>query len=156
MINQKMVKGKVRDSFEKIQREQGEEAAYEWLLQAADGLHITPYGFCANGFTVDPCPNHLQCFNDCRHLAATGSPEQIDNLIKLESRIQKSLDMAKEKHQKAETGLASIVGYANLIEYSEKQIASIRKILATRPGDLVFPDGSDLSRAQDHGRVQSG
>ena len=156
MINQKMVKGKIHDSFEKIQREQGEEAAYEWLLQAADGLHITPYGFCANGFTVDPCPNHLQCFNDCRHLAATGSPEQTDNLIKLEGRVQKSLDVAKEKHQKAETGLASIVGYANLIEYSEKQIASIRKILATRPGDLVFPDGSDLSRAQDHGRVQSG
>jgi hypothetical protein len=88
-------------------------------------------------------------------LAVTGSPEQIDNLIKLEGRIQKSLDVVNEKIQKAETGLP-VVGYANLIEYGEKQIASIRKILATRPGDLVFPEGSDLSRAQDHGRVQSG
>lgn len=156
MINQKIVKGEVRDSFEKIQREHGDEAAYEWLLQAADGLHITPYGFCANGFTIDPCPNHLQCFNDCRHLAATGSPEQKDNLIKLESRIQKSLDAVKEKKKNVGAESEPIMGYANLIEYGEKQISSIRKVIATQPGSLVFPEGLDLSQAQDHGRVQSG
>jgi hypothetical protein len=155
MINQKVVKGKIRDSFEKIQREQGEETAYEWLLHAADGLHITPYGFCANGFTVDPCPNHLQCFNNCRNLASIGSPKHKENLIKLEKRVQKSINEVRCKNRD-KPGHGLVVGYQNLIEYSENQLSNIRRVIETQPGDLVFPDGEDLSRAQDHGRVQGG
>ncbi|WP_229490829.1 hypothetical protein [Pseudoduganella namucuonensis] len=37
----------------------------------ADGFHASPYGHCLNSFTVDPCPKHLECFANCRHLSAT-------------------------------------------------------------------------------------
>ncbi|WP_431269289.1 hypothetical protein [Dankookia sp. P2] len=50
------VNGPLVEEFRRVQRDLGDDAALDYLLAEADGLHITPYGFCVNAFTVDPCP----------------------------------------------------------------------------------------------------
>nr|WP_158447301.1 hypothetical protein [Paraburkholderia sp. BL8N3] len=42
-------------SFKRIQTEHGDEAAFTWLAASSDGFHVTPYGFCTNSFSVNPC-----------------------------------------------------------------------------------------------------
>lgn len=59
MIRADRVAGPVVHEFRKIQQEFGDEAAFDYLDAEADGLHVTPYGFCINSFTVDPCPKHI-------------------------------------------------------------------------------------------------
>ncbi|HJW74342.1 MAG: hypothetical protein A2V77_12330 [Anaeromyxobacter sp. RBG_16_69_14] len=54
--------GPLVNEFKRLQREAGDAAAFEFLRVEADGFHTTPYGFCVNSFTVDPCPKHLECF----------------------------------------------------------------------------------------------
>lgn len=53
-------------SFKRIQHESGDEAAFIYLAANADGFHVTPYGFCTNSFSVNPCTRHLKCFERCR------------------------------------------------------------------------------------------
>lgn len=69
LITKGKVTGPLVDQFKKIQQESGDDAAFTFLAAEADGFHTTPYGFCINSFTVDPCPKHLECFNGCRHLS---------------------------------------------------------------------------------------
>lgn len=73
LISANKARGPVVDEFRRVQREYGEEAAFDYLNAEADGLHVTPYGLCMNSFTSDPCPKHLECFNGCLHLARTVS-----------------------------------------------------------------------------------
>ena len=42
-------------SFRRIQAEHDDEAAFTWLAANSDGFHVTPYGFCTNSFSVNPC-----------------------------------------------------------------------------------------------------
>lgn len=63
MIAANKVRGPIVDEFRRVQREYGDDAAFDYLNAEADGLHVTPYGLCVNSFTSDPCPKHLECFN---------------------------------------------------------------------------------------------
>ncbi len=65
MIKAGKASGPIVDSFKKIQRTHGDDAAFDFLKVEADGFHSTPYGHCINSFTVDPCPKHLECFAGC-------------------------------------------------------------------------------------------
>ncbi|WP_229007327.1 hypothetical protein [Methylophilus sp. Leaf408] len=138
--------GPIVQQFRKIQHEDGEDAAFEYLKVEADGFHSTPYGHCINSFTVDPCPKHLECFSGCRHLTATNLPENISNLIKLERRFQVALTEAQAKP-------ANTIGRSNQIEHATIRLESIRKILKTPTGAQVFPEGQDFSRRKDTSRT---
>jgi hypothetical protein len=136
--------GPIVDAFRRIQATAGDTAAYEYLRAEADGFHATSYGHCLNSFTVDPCPKHLECFADCRHLSATDLPENRKNLIRLEGKFKGALETIKVRP------LTSI-GWKNQLVHAEKRLAGVQKLLATPPGERPFPDGPDLSLPRERG-----
>ncbi|CAN7699452.1 hypothetical protein LJR029_003975 [Caballeronia sp. LjRoot29] len=136
--------GPIVDAFHRIQATQGDAAAYEYLRAEADGFHATPYGHCLNSFTVDPCPKHLECFADCRHLSATDLPENRRNLIRLEGKFKLAVETIK-------TRPSTSIGWRNQLDHAEKRLAGVRKLLTTPPGERPFPDGPDLSQPRERG-----
>ncbi len=83
MIIAGKAKGAITDEFKRIQRERGNEQAFEFLAAEADGFHATPYGHCVNGFTQEPCPKHLQCTSGCNHFVNFGLDRNVTNIRKL-------------------------------------------------------------------------
>ena len=136
--------GPIVDAFRRIQATEGDTAAYEYLRAEADGFHATPYGHCLNSFTVDPCPKHLECFEDCRHLSATDLPENRRNLIRLEGKFKLALESIKARP-------STSIGWQNQLDHAGKRLAGVQKLLATPAGERPFPDGVDLSRPRQHG-----
>ncbi|SEF14304.1 hypothetical protein SAMN02787142_8274 [Burkholderia sp. WP9] len=136
--------GPIVDAFRRIQATEGDTAAYEYLRAEADGFHATPYGHCLNSFTVDPCPKHLECFADCRHLSATDLPENRQNLIRLEGKFKFALESIKARP-------STSVGWKNQLDHAEKRLAGVQKLLATPAGERPFPDGVDLSLPPERG-----
>ncbi|WP_233887969.1 hypothetical protein [Paraburkholderia flagellata] len=138
LIKVRKASGPVVDAFRRIQVAEGDMAAYEYLRAEADGFHATPYGHCLNSFTVDPCPRHLECFADCRHLSATDLPEHRQNLVRLEGKLKLALETIKGRP-------STSFGWKNQLEHAEKRLAGVQKLLATPPGKHPFPEGIDLS-----------
>lgn len=136
--------GPIVDAFRRIQKTGGDAAAYEYLRAEADGFHATPYGHCLNSFTVDPCPRHLECFADCRHLSATNLPENRQNLIQLEGKFKLALETIKARP-------SASVGWRNQLDHAEKRLAGVQKLLATPSGKRPFPDGVDVSLPRQRG-----
>ncbi len=136
--------GPIVDAFRRIQATEGDTAAYEYLRAEADGFHATPYGHCLNSFTVDPCPKHLECFEDCRHLSATDLPENRRNLIRLEGKFKLALESIKARP-------STSIGWQNQLDHAGKRLAGVQKLLATPAGERPFPDGVDLSRPRQRG-----
>jgi hypothetical protein len=134
--------GSIVEEFLRIQREQGDDAAFDYLDAEADGLHVTPYGFCLNSFTVDPCPKHLECFDGCRHLTRTTLPEEQHNLLRLRDRTTRAIAKLE-----ATPVAARNVGWRNQLAHGRKRLAGIEAALAARPGEAPFPDGPDLFRS---------
>jgi hypothetical protein len=144
LIKRGKASGPIVDTFKRIEATEGDAAAYEYLRAEADGFHATPYGHCLNSFTVDPCPKHLECFADCRHLSATDLPENRQNLIRLEAKFKSALETIKAR-------ASTSIGWQNQLEHAEKRLDGIQKILATPPGERPFPDGPDLSVPRERG-----
>jgi hypothetical protein len=136
--------GPIVDAFRRIQAIEGDAAAYEYLRAEADGFHATPYGHCLNSFTVDPCPKHLECFADCRHLSATDLPENRQNLIQLEGKFKLALETIKARP-------STSTGWRNQLDHAETRLAGVQKLLATPSGKRPFPDGVDLSLPRQRG-----
>jgi len=130
--------GPLVDCFKRIQSEQGDQAAFEFLKVEADGFHATPYGYCINSFTVDPCPKNLECFAGCSHLTATNLPEN-HHLETLRYKFEAALAETQARP-------VSTVGRENQIAHATIRLESIKRLLQTPTGQLVFPDGQDLSK----------
>jgi len=140
LINSGKLRGPIVDEFRRIQLELGDHVAFEYLAAEADGLHVTPYGFCLSSFTVDPCPKHLECFNGCRHLARSNLPEERNNLELLKERMNKVLVAAESMPVES-------AGKINQIRHAKNQLKNIDLAIAAEPGTRVFPEGADLSVA---------
>jgi hypothetical protein len=140
MIKANKANGPIVEAFRRIQAREGDDSAYEYLRAEADGFHATPYGHCLNSFTVDPCPKHLECFANCRHLSATDLPENRKNLIRLEGKFKAAIETIKERP-------STSLGWKNQLNHAEERLVGVQKLLATAPGERVFPDGLDLSAA---------
>ncbi|MEQ1638477.1 MAG: hypothetical protein ABL903_17535 [Methylococcales bacterium] len=130
--------GPIVDTFKKIQHEQGDQAAFDYLRVEADGFHATPYGHCINSFTVDPCPKNLECFAGCRHLTATNLPENRHNLEALARKFEAALSEVQARPMRT-------LGRDNQIAHATIRLDSLRKLLKTPTGQPVFPGGPDLS-----------
>jgi hypothetical protein len=130
--------GPIVQSFKRIQETQGEDAAFQFLKSEADGFHSTPYGHCINSFTVDPCPKHLECFAGCRHLTATNLPENRQHIIVLERRFKQALE-------KIQARPAGSIGRENQIKHAKVRLKSVQQLLSARDGEIVFPNGKDMS-----------
>lgn len=131
--------GPIVTTFKRIQRDKGDQAAFEYLRVEADGFHATPYGHCINSFTVEPCPKNLECFAGCCHLNATNLSENRRNLESLEKKYEAALSDVKARP-------ASTIGRKNQLQHATIRLESVRKLLATPVGEPVFPGGRDLSR----------
>jgi hypothetical protein len=139
MIVANKVSGPIVDEFRRVQREHGDDAAFDYLDAEADGLHVTPYGFCLNSFTVDPCPKHLECFNGCSHLTRTDVPEERQNLEALRDRTKRAII-------KIEASPPGSIGRENQLRHARAHLSNIEKVLAAEPGTAPFSDGTDLFR----------
>lgn len=138
MIKAGKAGGSIVKSFKRIQKTQGDDAAFEFLKVEADGFHSTPYGHCINSFTVDPCPKHLECFSGCRHFTATGMPEHQERLIKLEGRLRDAVQLIESRP-------GNTIGRTNQLIHAKTRLNSVMKVISTPGGQSVFPDGEDLS-----------
>lgn len=137
MIQAGKASGPIVDAFKRIQKESGDERAFEFLAAEADGFHATPYGHCINSFTIDPCPKHLQCFDGCNHLVATDIDRHRHNLEQTRAAMAKAIQEIK--------GRPPAIGRDNQLRHAEAMVASIDKVLATADGKRPFPDGTDRS-----------
>ena len=142
MIQGGRVSGPIVEEFLLIQREQGDDVALNFLDAEADGLHVTPYGFCLSSFTVDPCPKHLECFNGCHHLTRSTVPEEQRNLELLHDRMAQVIAKLEATPEKIRTP-----GWQNQLAHCRTRLMSIKKAMTALPGETVFPDGKDLHRS---------
>ncbi|MDR5777717.1 MULTISPECIES: hypothetical protein [unclassified Caballeronia] len=125
-------------SFKRIQGEHGDEAAFAYLAANSDGFHVTPYGFCTNSFSMNPCARHLKCFDGCRHFAASGLPEHRVTLETLRGRLV-------EMRAAAEAKSARTIGRKNQITHAERLIRGVQAALDSEPDWAVFPEGDDYA-----------
>ena len=138
MIMARKIRGPIVDEFLKIQADMGDDEAFRYLSAEADGLHATPFGFCVNSFTVDPCPKHLECY-DCRHLTRSGIPEEQQRLEQLKHRMIDVVNIIE-----ASPPATRNIGWQNQLKHAQSRLESLEKILATAPMEHPFPNGKDL------------
>jgi hypothetical protein len=131
--------GPIVEGFLRIQKTEGEAAAFEYLKGEADGFHATPYGHCINSFRVNPCPKNLECFAGCRHLMATGLSDNRKYLLSLREKFTAALHVA-------ESLSTASIGRENQIAHAKTRLDAINKVLATPEGEPVFPGGPDFSK----------
>jgi len=183
LIKSGKARGPIVDAFKNIQNTDGEDAAFEYLRAEADGFHSTPYGHCINSFMVDPCPKHLECFTGCKHLSATDLAQNRHNLVQLEARLQtavRAIEVRKAdaiggpvQLQLGESGMADdsaktlqtaaslptqrakirSIGLDNQLAHARVRLEGVQKLIATPAGQLVFPEGVDLSKGTSKGTV---
>ena len=138
MITSGVAKAPIAEEFRRIQREQGDARAFEFLAAEADGFHATPYGHCINGFTQEPCPKHLQCFGGCNHFVNTGLDQNVRNLRALAEKLEHSVAAIQRRK--------SGPGRDNQLRHAQTHLANLRQLLGTAEGERPFPDGPDLSK----------
>jgi integrase len=128
-------------SFKRIQLEHGDEAAFAYLAANSDGFHVTPYGFCTNSFSLNPCSRHLKCFDGCIHFAASGLPHHRKTLLDLKENLLIMRCSAEGKPVKT-------IGRANQIAHATKLIGGVQAALEAQPNENVFPNGADYSQLE--------
>lgn len=130
--------GPLVDEFRRLQRAEGDAAAFEFLRAEADGFHATPYGYCVNSFTVDPCPKHLECFNGCRHLTLSDVGAHRANLERMRDRLVAAFAAIEERP-------AGSIGRENQLQHTRARLDNVEAMLKMAPSARPFPDGPDRS-----------
>jgi hypothetical protein len=125
-------------TFKSIQAEHGDEAAFIYLAANSDGFHVTPYGYCTNSFSMNPCARHLKCFDGCRHFVASGITEHKTQLEELRGKLF-------AMRAKASSRPARSAGRKNQIAHADQLISGVDAALSAQPQMPVFPEGADLS-----------
>ncbi|HVC49177.1 MAG TPA: hypothetical protein VND43_03315 [Burkholderiales bacterium] len=111
-------------TFKKIQKTQGEAVALAFLGTEANGFHATPYGYCITSLTSEPCPKYLECFANCRHLAASNLSENGHHLTTLKNRFEKALVDALNRP-------AESIGRENQIMHIKERLGAVQTLLAS-------------------------
>jgi hypothetical protein len=174
LVKSGRARGPIVDQFVKIQSQQGELVATQYISTAGPGFHPTPYGDCVSDFMTDPCKTHVECFNGCRNLIATDIDANRRNLLQLKARLEVAVDTIEKRLTQLEdekcrklsnNGIENLVmpgsstsasesiesqarrniGLDNQLAHAKERLAGVNKLLATPSGQLVFPGGKDLS-----------
>lgn len=125
-------------SFKRIQAEHGDAAAFAYLAANSDGFHVTPYGFCTNSFSINPCTRHLRCFDRCKHFAASGLPEHRETLLDLRERLVVMQHAAVSKPSRT-------IGRINQITHAVRLIEGVQAALDAQPQQNIFAEGVDYA-----------
>jgi hypothetical protein len=118
----------------------------------------------------------VECFTGCKHLSATDLAQTRHNLVQLQTRFELAVKVIEEhksqsigngnpmqleaesasvagpsgtlqvSEQTIQRRISSSIGFDNQLAHAQVRLEGVRKLLATPPGQLVFPDGLDLSR----------
>lgn len=131
-------KSHIAMSFKAIQVESGDEAAFTYLAANSDGFHVTPYGFCLNSFSVNPCARHLKCFDKCKHFTASGLPEHLTTLESLRLQLTVMRDAATARP-------AVSAGRRNQIAHADALLSGVEAAILAQPGSSVFGGSIDHS-----------
>ena len=129
----------VAKSFKAIQATSGDAVAFRYLVANSDGFHVTPYGFCLNSFSMNPCARHLKCFDRCKHFTASGLPEHRVTLESLRAQLVQARQAAAAKPAKT-------IGRKNQIEHADTLLAGVDAALAAAPDTPVFGGNVDYSK----------
>jgi hypothetical protein len=143
-IREGKVAGPLAEAYRMLTLNNPTEA--ELFLQTyASGIHVTPWGICANDFTLSPCRKYLQCFDHCRHYHRTCDPEEQRRLEDLRMKMKMALDVMR-KNTVGEAGADKWVSMmeAKLVNL-EHALALVPRASQNTPVQ-VFPDGVDRSR----------
>lgn len=169
-------RGPVVEQFTRMQRQHGELVAIQYLSAEAPGFQPTPYGDCISDLMTNPCKTHVECFNGCKNLVATDVEANRQHLLQLRTRLEiavsvleKRIAQIDEKKLKRlssnsidnlleptpltnnrdsiEARTAKNTGIENQLAHAKVRLDGVNKLLATPPGQLVFPDGKDLHAA---------
>lgn len=138
------VAGPLANTYETLKLNSPVEAE-SFLQTYASGVHITPWGICANDFTLSPCRQYLQCYDQCRHYHRTTHPEEQRRLEDLRAKMQKALDYMRQNAE-------GEAGGGKWVSMMEMKLANLKRALAMvphLPHDApvqVFPLGVDRSR----------
>jgi hypothetical protein len=128
----------IAKTFATIQASSGDEAAFRYLVTNSDGFHVTPYGFCLNSFSMNPCPKHLKCFHGCKHFTASGLPEHRVSLQTLK-------DQLIEMRHAAAAKAVRTVGRKNQIAHADALLVGVEAALEAQPNTPVF--GGDVDHS---------
>lgn len=132
----------IAQSFKAIQVASGDAAAFRYLAASSDGFHVTPYGFCVNSFSMNPCSRHLKCFDNCKHFVASGLREHTITLQSLRDQLTVMRASAASKPAKT-------VGRSNQIAHADALLAGVEAALRAEPSTPVFGGGIDHSRPRE-------
>lgn len=176
LLNSGRARGPIVETFQRMQREQGELVAIQYLSAEAPGFHATPYGDCVSDYMTEPCKTHVECFNGCKNLVATDIEANRQNLLQLKQRLELAVSVLTKRvvglgdarrkklssdsienlvkptslnraSDSIESRTATNTGVENQLAHARERLAGVNKLLATPPGQLVFPDGKDLYAA---------
>jgi hypothetical protein len=144
-IRNKTVAGPLADAYHDLHVNNPTKAE-EFLTIHASGIHVTPWGICANDFTLAPCRKYLQCYDDCHHYHRTGDEDEQRRLEDLRKTMLTSLEATREN-------ASGEAGSDKWIVMLEAKLANLDRALAigpsTRQAGLVqiFPAGINRARS---------
>jgi hypothetical protein len=95
-----------------------------FLQTYASGIHVTPWGICANDFTLSPCRKYLQCYDHCRYYHRTGEPQEQHRLEDLRTKIKTALDVMR-------MNAAGEAGADKWVSMMEAKLVNLEHVLAT-------------------------
>lgn len=125
-------------SFAGIQARDGDMVAFRYLAANSDGFHVTPYGYCVNSFSMNPCARHLKCFDRCKHFTASGLPEHRVTLEALRVKLTEMRTAAASRPIKT-------IGRGNQMAHADALLHGVNAALAASPSEPVFKSGVDHS-----------
>jgi hypothetical protein len=113
-----------------------------FLQTYARGIHVTPWGICANDFSLSPCRKYLQCYDNCRYYHRTSDPTE---LLRLED-LRTKMKMAIEAMRKNAEGEAGADQWVNMLESKLLHLEHALNLVPSNNSTLqVFPQGADRS-----------
>jgi hypothetical protein len=138
LIETGQAEGELVSSFKALQSGEGDEAALAFLAESVAQAQLTPYGVCTASFISEACPKHLTCLNGCSHLVRTSDAKTVANNRKLLARYEALLDQCPS----VETETAAQKTWREKLAHD---VERLRRLVATEPGQFVFPGGDDHS-----------
>ena len=136
LIETGRAEGELVSRFKALQSSDGDDSALAFLAEAVDQVQLTPYGVCTASFISEACPKHLTCLSGCSHLIRTADAKTVANNRKLVARYEALLDQCPSAEM--ETTVQK-----TWREKLETDVGRLRRLVATAPGQQVFPDGDD-------------
>lgn len=136
LIESGQARGEVVIRFKALQSSEGDEAALAFLNESIDQIQLTPYDVCTASFVSEPCPKHLTCLSGCSHLLRTSDAKTVANNRTLLSRFDALLANCPPPAIETPPQTAWRLKL-------EGDVARLRQLLSTEPGQFAFPAGDD-------------